>query len=176
MGDCIKEYCVGCGLCSSIEGQQLKEDTRGFLYPENTRSSFFKKICPASGIHTQYMDKNNIWGTNKNVYIGWSNNKMLRTKASSGGVLTELAAYALENNYVDVVMHTEIDSRSPTKTVTTFSHSREELEKKCGSRYSISHPLDKIGQLDKSKRYLFIGKPCDVIALRNYISLNNDCK
>lgn len=176
MGDCIKEYCVGCGLCSSVEGQLLKKDTRGFYYPEDTKSPLLKKICPASGIHTYYMDKNDIWGKSEKVYIGWSNNKALRNKASSGGILTELAAYALENNYVDTVMHTEVNSISPTETVTTFSNSREELERKCGSRYSISHPLDKIGQLDKSKRYLFIGKPCDVITLRNYISLNPEMK
>lgn len=176
MGDCIKEYCVGCGLCSSVEGHLLKKDTRGFYYPEDTKSPFFKKICPASGIHTYYMDKNDIWGKSEKVYIGWSNNQVLRNRASSGGILTELAAYALENNYVDTVMHTEVNSVSPTETVTTFSNSRKELEKKCGSRYSISHPLDKIGQLDKSKRYLFIGKPCDVVTLRNYISLNPEMK
>lgn len=176
MGDCIKEYCVGCGLCASVDGQVLKVDNRGFYYPMDTDSLLLKKVCPVSGIHTYCMDKQNIWGRSEKVYIGWSNDELLRSKASSGGVLTELAAYALEKKYVDVVMHTEVDSTYPTKTVTTFSNSREQLEKKCGSRYSISHPLDKIGELDKSKRYLFIGKPCDVIVLRNYLELNPDMK
>ena len=44
-----------------------------------------------------------------------------------------------------------------------------------GSRYSISSPLANIKELIKDgEKYAFIGKPCDVLALRNYSKINSD--
>ena len=173
---CINEYCTGCGLCEAIGISRLENDSRGFSHPCQADAEELRKICPSGGTYTNAMSGNNVWGSCLEVCIGWSNDPQLRMKASSGGVLTELAAYMLENHYVDEVMHTAVDDTSPTKTVTVFSRTRSELESRCGSRYSISHPLNRIGEIDLEKKYLFIGKPCDVIALRNYCALEPKIK
>lgn len=58
------------------------------------------------------------------------------------------------------------DSQLDTKVV--CSTSKEEVLENCGSRYTISSPLISINTyLNSKKKYAFIGKPCDVIALRN---------
>lgn len=173
---CINEYCIGCGLCESIGISKLEIDSRGFSHPCQSNADILRKICPSVGIHTNVMNKDNVWGQCLEVCIGWSNNPQVRMKASSGGVLTELAAYMLENHYVDEIMHTAVDETNPTKTITVFSKTRAELESRCGSRYSISHPLNRISEIDFGKKYLFIGKPCDVIALRNYCELEPKMK
>lgn len=44
---------------------------------------------------------------------------------------------------------------------------------RCGSRYGISVPLKDILQIVQSdKKYAFVGKPCDVMALRRYLNKN----
>lgn len=60
----------------------------------------------------------------------------------------------------------------PTKTEICYSYNREELEKRCGSRYAISHPLAELDKIDFEKTYAFIGKPCDIVALKNFMKLN----
>lgn len=171
-----KLYCTGCGLCVSEKKTEFENDKKGFSRPVEIDREWCKNVCPASGKQLKYYDTTKVWGASKKVFFGWSRNESIRKKASSGGMLTELASYLLDSNLVDEVIHTCVDPDSPTKTISTFSKTREELENKCGSRYSISHPLEVISNLDLQKRYLFIGKPCDVAALKNYIDLKPELK
>lgn len=57
-----------------------------------------------------------------------------------------------------------------------FSDNREEVLRGCGSRYSISHPLSRIHEVDRNKKYAFVGRPCDVMALRNYMKIDQELK
>lgn len=171
-----KLYCTGCGLCVSEKKAEFEQDKKGFSRPIEIDSEWCKNVCPASGTQLKYYDSTKVWGSSQKVFLGWSQNEDIRKKASSGGMLTELATYLLDCDLIDEVIHTCVDPASPTKTITTFSRTREELVDKCGSRYSISHPLDAISNLDSHKRYLFIGKPCDVAVLRNYMDLKPELK
>ena len=165
-----QKYCTGCGLCKALGKNELSKDGKGFYYP-NSKNNFLKTICPISGAHSKYLDKNNIWGKNLNVYLGWSNNSKIRNRASSGGIITEVACFLLNTNKVDAVIQVGVDSSEPTKTNVYFSKSAEEIVSYCGSRYCISSPLSVLGNLEKNKKYAFIGKPCDIVALRNYMKM-----
>ena len=81
-------YCTGCGLCKSVGKADLYLDEKGFLHP--TTDAEISDICPASGIQCSSFDPKEIWGRNKGVYIGWTNDKALRKKASSGGITNSL--------------------------------------------------------------------------------------
>ena len=166
----IYNYCVGCGLCKSEGKASLKADSKGFLHPESGDSDWLKKICPI----TVTDNDSKIWGKYVSICYGWSTNEAIRKKASSGGVLTELAIFLLETKQVDGIIHTCMSTDNPTKTIPCISYSREEIINRCGSRYAISHPLIELSSIDKSKRYCFIGKPCDVIALRRFQSIQTE--
>lgn len=164
MQNSIRHYCVGCGLCQSAGKATLKKDIKGFLHPKTMDSKWLSNICPV----TNDQNDSSVWGPYDVLCYGWSTDFFVRKKASSGGVLTEIASYLLESGQVDGVLHTCMAKDAPTKTTSCISFSREELIEHCGSRYSISHPLLEINRLDKRKRYCFIGKPCDVVALRRF--------
>lgn len=167
-----REYCCGCGLCESVGKSKLLKDEKGFLVPkENFKDfdEFCSKICPSSGVQCDQLEKTNIWGKNHSVNIAYSTNDNIRFKASSGGVLTSLCCYLIDNKKVDAIIHTGEDKSNPIATVTLCSESIEEILNGCGSRYSSSTPLKEIEKyLETGKKYAFIGKPCDVTALRNY--------
>lgn len=162
----IKNYCIGCGACQSLNHADLKKNEKGYLYPVNEKIDWLEKVCPASGLHVSLMSKDS-WGRKKAVYYGWSSNEQIRKSASSGGVLTELASFMLEYKLVDAVLHTCVNNQKPWETQICYSTTKEQVVERCGSRYSISHPLAELHKLNPEKKYLFIGKPCDVIALRN---------
>lgn len=166
-------YCTGCGLCKALQLCELHTDPKGFSQPKYCTDTL-EKVCPVSGIHTQKLDLKDIWGKNEAVYLGWSNDIALRDKASSGGIISEVARFLLVNKKIDGVIHVGADPSTPTKTKIFISQTPEEVTSHCGSRYCISSPLSEIDKLEKEKKYAFIGKPCDIVALRNYMEFAPD--
>ena len=176
MNECLKSYCVGCGLCQAYTKAELNIDKKGFSYPVTGDEKWMEAVCPIGNLPNEEYSVSSIWGRRKAVYFGWSNNVQVRTIASSGGVVSEIAAFLLDTKTVDGIIHISADAEHQTENVTTISYSADDVYSKCGSRYSISHPLDIMDRLDPAKTYAFIGKPCDVVALRNFQKLNPDNK
>lgn len=166
-----KEYCIGCGLCMSEAGVPCCKDSNGFtkiVEPIDCKQSdFIEKVCPVIGCN--YSDSGeSIWGDNVGIFSGFSTNNDIRRTASSGGVITALAMYLLETKRVDAVIQVKANSQNPIETVAVVCRSRDEVMKCCGSRYSISSPWVNISKLvDSDERYMAVGKPCDIAALRN---------
>lgn len=169
---CFAKYCTGCGLCEALGQSDLSINGKGFSYPTNYNLSLLQSVCPASGKQFSWMDTKNIWGRYKKIYIGWSNCDITRNLGSSGGILTEIAKYLLNEKLVDGIIQTREDDKNPTRTVTVISRSAEEVSKCMGSRYSISHPLSVINKLKKNESYALIAKPCDIVSMRNYMAKN----
>lgn len=174
----ITLFCTGCGLCHSVLGVELKADDKGFIVPiikEDSELEFFKNTCPV--FYYSEEARHDIWGNVEKAYVGYSSNEEIRYKAASGGALTELCIFLLDNNLVDGILHTTFDPKDHTKTVSVISTNRDDVIARCGSRYSISVPLENIIQnIDINKQYAFVGKPCDVMALKNYINDHLDLK
>lgn len=162
------EYCIGCGLCGSINGANMIANKRGFLHPDVISSEFVRKICPINQTVSENSSIEDIWGKSLEIDLGYAKDVEVRKKASSGGVLTALAEYLLNYNIVDGVIHTGTHKYNPLKTATFCSRTAEDVRKRIGSRYGISSPLsDFLKYVKDNERYAFIGKPCDVQALRN---------
>lgn len=170
----IESYCSGCGLCNYIYGCELTNDKKGFpTICQSEKSEELKKICPV--FYYGEDAKHDVWGTVQKALVGYSSNKLIRYKAASGGTLTELCVYLLESNLVDGIIHTTFDSNNQTKTISCVSYTAEEVCSRCGSRYCISVPLYDLNSLIKDgEKYAFVGKPCDVMALRRGIGINSE--
>ena len=164
----LYKYCTGCGLCSSIGAASIDKDKKGFIHPVKGNQVFLRKICPSYGVQSNIFDEKEIWGRAEKVFYGWSNDDAVREKGSSGGVITELCLYLLQEGHVDAVLHTCAEPDIPTKTMPCISVSYSDLISRAGSRYAISSPLSIISEIDRNKKYVFVGRPCDVDILRNY--------
>lgn len=174
----VREYCIGCGLCDSVNNMEMKKDEQGYLNFVNDNLNkdelqFIKSVCPMSTKSLNKLSKQSIWGKYSSMYLGYSTNSQIRTIGSSGGVLTALSIFLLDQNKIDGVLHTGMAKNSVIETSTYCSKTVEDIIARAGSRYSISAPLkDVFNFIEHGKKYLFIGKPCDVTALRNYIDNN----
>ena len=177
--------CLGCGVCSHIAGEDwitmkyvpdigFRPVIQGNL-PSGLNSKLLS-ICPGYSLdigRSTYEEKkekiiNLQIGNTNGIWEGWATEPNIRHHASSGGVLTALALYSLEQMGMKGVIQVTMDSIHPYQNKTVISRNKEDLIRACGSRYLPSIPLEAIGQLDKEKGpFCFIGKPCDVAALRN---------
>ncbi len=161
------DYCVGCKLCEVYKKAELITDEKGFSSPKSGDQEWLDHICPIGNIPSDNYDFSLIWGRENGVFYGWSKDEEVRKTASSGGMLTEISKYLLRTGKADGIIHVEADATCQTRNNTTISYSEEEILSKAGSRYSISSPLDILDKIDITKKYVFIGKPCDIVALRN---------
>ena len=168
----FSEYCTGCGLCKFVQDVQFEENVKGYIEPHLSEEdiSFCAKVCPASGNALRNYQNGTIWGIFKKCTLGWSADESVRKGASSGGVLTSLCCYLLEKGVVDGIIQTRRASDDIRKTETFVSRTKEDVLSCMGSRYTTSSPLINLKELIcEGEKYAFVGKPCDVSALRIYL-------
>ena len=108
-----------------------------------------------------------LWGPTHFTGTGYASDAALRHQASSGGVLSALLVHALETGMVDFVVQTGAHPNQPTGNRTGVSTSAADIFAAAGSRYAPSSPLAGLEVwLSRPGRFAFVGKPCDVTALR----------
>jgi coenzyme F420 hydrogenase subunit beta len=110
-----------------------------------------------------------VWGPYLRMVHGWATDPQERFEGSTGGVLTALGTYLVSSGRVDFVLHAKASRQHPTFGERHLSFNRADVIEGAGSRYGPTAPLIDIGEiLNREKTFAFIGKPCDITALRNY--------
>ena len=106
-------------------------------------------------------------------YQGWAGDEDLRSKCSSGGAATALSKAFVEKGGVvcSCVFH-------EGQFAFDFAERLEDVGKFTGSKYVKSNPLGIYRKIKKKlrdgQRVLFIGLPCQVSALKNYVGADSD--
>ena len=173
------EFCTGCGLCHSVCNVQFSSDSKGYPVPNliSENIDFCSRFCPASGVASRRMDRNCVWGRYVSVHAGWASHKEIRNEASSGGVLTAICCYLLEEKIVDGIIQIKASDTVVYETETVISRNSQEVKSCSGSRYAISSPLyDLKAVIHEGEKYAVVGKPCDVSTLRMYLNEEVDLK
>ena len=101
--------CLGCGLCVAIYGKEsaeMKLQNDGFFHPiiksVNSESErIIQEICPGVNVinDSKLSLRDRIWGKTRILYSGYSVDNDIREKCSSGGVISALAIFLLDNLY-----------------------------------------------------------------------------
>jgi coenzyme F420 hydrogenase subunit beta len=83
--------------------------------------------------------------------------------------LSALLVYLLEAGKVDYVVHIGVTGADPFHLAVCKSYTREQVLNNAGSRYAPTAPLVTLAELlAEQSRFAFVGKPCDIAALRAY--------
>lgn len=171
------DLCAGCGICAGLSegGIEMVEAEDGFLRPRQLQSipeemeRMISTLCPGLGqeVDARGRPSHPLWGPYLEVRTGWAVREDIRFEASSGGALSAILQYLLESGVVSGIVQIIADSDRPWANATTISRSVEEVVRAAGSRYAPSAPLANIDAcLSGSEKLAFVGKPCDVAALR----------
>lgn len=150
-------------------------DAKGYLRPvqshalEADEERQIEAICPGLGQTVEAGDRidDDVWGPYLQMKTGWATDPALRDHASSGGALTALLLHLMRTGQVDGVIQTHASDSNPLGNQTTLSRSEDAVIAAAGSRYAPSAPLAALAEhLETPGRFAFVGKPCDVAALR----------
>ena len=108
-----------------------------------------------------------LWGTTAALWRGWARDDALRRQASSGGVLSAVLKHLLATGEVAFVVTTHADEATPYANRDFHTADPQAVFLAAGSRYAPSSPLaDLETHLARGEPFAFVGKPCDVAALR----------
>jgi coenzyme F420-reducing hydrogenase beta subunit len=156
----------GC-YCASIngtlrEGGAIASSVCPFAAGINENEIAKDLFSAPTGIqHDQYL------GYYLKTYVGFVNEDGWRSRGSSGGFVSWLAATLLREGLIDAVVHVKDGPDSEHMYQYAVSHTVEELATGAKSKYypvEMSQVLTYMKEHDE--RYLFIGIPCFVKAMR----------
>lgn len=166
--------CTACYACQNkcpkhcIEVKKGKNDT---LYAQIEEKECIDcknciKVCP---IQNPVMLNEPI-----KVYAAWSKNDEIRRTSSSGGIAAQLYRSCIRKNWL--VVGTKFDSEFNLNYVLTDS--MEEVEQFKGSKYvqsQVNNIYSKVKEnLENGRNILFIGLPCHIAGLKNYLNKDYD--
>lgn len=165
---CELNKCAGCMACVDIcpKGAiEIKDSLSAYNAVIDEKKCIgcnaCHKVCQANHPASA---KNPI-----NWHQGWTGNPEMRKECSSGGAATAISKGFLENG--GIVCGCTFNEG---KFIFEFAKNEDELKKFIGSKYVKSNPIgiykEIKSRLKREEKVLFIGLPCQVAALRNFIS------
>ncbi|MEA5005227.1 MAG: Coenzyme F420 hydrogenase/dehydrogenase, beta subunit C-terminal domain [Rikenellaceae bacterium] len=178
--------CVSCGACQYLSHDKihLKEVKKKGLYIPTIKRELNKSeivsianCCPAEGypiielgkqIHDKTTQYDYRLGRFKSFAAYKSTSSKILKKASSGGLMTAIASYLLDNMIVQGVVSTTYtyrhDSIMPQTKIYRYSH---ELLETQGSKYMPVPALIILDEIEKfDGKLAFIGTPCQIASIR----------
>lgn len=181
------DLCTQCGACVAMcphDNIVLERDEHWRYFPKVTREEPCVKHCKSlcvdicSGVH----EDSSLWkrqpvvekdydewcaGPVVKTYIGYSNDDGIRSRGTSGGLITGLLVYLLESGRIDGALLVGPNKSQPLQHDIMIARTRQEIEDAWGSKY---YPMP-IGQLfselmDKNGKYAVVLLGCHMRALR----------
>lgn len=172
--------CCGCGACAVLAPDRItmidakRSGRRPLVRGDEPVLGDAAKVCPGASVTRDGpLDPATIpslrdaFGPVLKLYEGWATDKAVRWRGSSGGVATALGLHALERMNVHGVLHAGFREGEPLLNTTYLSRSRADIEARAGSRYAPASPCDGLDRIMEAPgSCLFVGKPCDVLAVQ----------
>lgn len=178
--------CIGCGACASMCPEE-KVELWDFFHegirpvvdsPNCGDCTRCLDTCPAVQTEFSAVEKTSTppvdadqafrddWGQVLEVWEGHATAEEIRFRGSSGGAITAIAAWCLEQGDMAGVLHTGQHPADPIRNQTRLSRTRAELLSAVGSRYSPASVCDGLRLVESApKSCAVVGKPGEIAAL-----------
>jgi coenzyme F420 hydrogenase subunit beta len=156
------EKCNECGLCVKVcPGNSVD-------FRRLTREIFGEPQCTLEEV---------LLGKHGNCYTGYSTDHKIRYNSSSGGLVTQLLIFALEERMIDGALVTKMNDKNPTRPQPFIARTPEEIVEASKSKY-CPVPANVAAKeiLDRKGKYATVGLPCHVQGLRKASQFNKELR
>jgi len=180
-GTCISVCPVGAIFCKQREDNfEIRVDKE-----KCTKCGLCLQVCPGKEVDFKNLNKE-IFGKDqkikydpslgyfKNCYLGYSLNKNIRFKCSSGGAITSILIYLLKNKIIDGALVTTMDAKNPLISKPFIAYTEKEIVEARGSKYTpvvLNQCLTEIIK-SKKKSFAIVGLPCHIHGIRKFQKIN----
>ena len=125
--------CTGCATCVSLCPNSairlIKEDSKGIYLPrinveDCNQCGICFDVCPGHSVNFKELNlaifgqepKNTLLGNYLNCYIGHATDYDIRYNSASGGLVTQLLIFALEEGIIDGALVTRMKKDKPLES------------------------------------------------------------
>ncbi|GAI06547.1 unnamed protein product, partial [marine sediment metagenome] len=186
-----EELCLRCGTCVGI----CPKDAiivNGDYYPYCTDYEICNdcglclKVCPGIEVNFPEIVKQTFGeidydfyanGFFTKLYIGRAIDENILIKASSGGVVTQILDFLLNENIIQGAIVTTSCHDKPWKAKPILARKSDEILESAQSKYSVSPVNSLLKKLDGfDGKVAYVGLPCHIHGLKKAISLKRKLK
>lgn len=145
------------------------------------------KVCPGHEVDFKTLNleifgkepKDIIIGNYLNCYVGHSTDYDIRYNSASGGLITQLLIFALEEGIIDGALVTKMRKDSPLEPEPFIARTKEEIIEASKSKYCpvpANIALKEILKSKDSKQFAVVGVPCHIHGIRKAERINKKLK
>ncbi|MBA7502785.1 Ferredoxin-type protein NapF [subsurface metagenome] len=184
--------CTGCGTCVGICPQdaiELAIDHRKGIYVPKldkercTECGLCFDVCPGHSVDFKQLNLNIfgkepediLLGTYLNCYIGHATDYDIRYNSASGGLVTALLIFALEEGIIDGALVTRMKKDKPLEPEPFIARTREEVVSASKSKYCpvpANVALKEILKAKEGEKFAVVGLPCHIHGVRKAEAVN----
>ncbi|HOI39826.1 MAG TPA: Coenzyme F420 hydrogenase/dehydrogenase, beta subunit C-terminal domain [Methanobacterium sp.] len=190
-----EDLCVGCGTCVSICPNEaldiIIDKNKGIYIPKfnekicnNCKTCL--KVCPmyrfnldSRNIPKDKKAENYLLGHFFNCYIGYATDVDIRYNSSSGGLITQLLIFALENKIIDGAIVTKMKKDNPLEPETFIARTKKDIIESSKSKYCpvpLNIVLREIINSKEDEKFAIVGLPCHINGIINAEKINKKLK
>ncbi len=166
--------CTACGACSGIcpsNAIEMVTNTAGYLIANINNDLCINcgkcaKICPSNPENRLSIETDDIFhGVCLAGYVGYASDNTIRQKSQSGGIVTALLCYLLEQNKVEGAIVNNLNSQT-RRPQALLASSKSQIIDACGSYYAQSSVVKTILEhSDKSIAAVVLGCQAESLQL-----------
>jgi len=176
------ETCTGCGTCIAMCPNSAIRMTlkKGRYIPHINNElcnqcGICHEVCPGHSVDFKELNfaifgkepKDILIGNYERCYIGHSTDTSIRYNSSSGGLVTALLVFAIEERIIDGALVTKMNDKNPLEPKVFIARSKEEIISASKSKYCpvpANITLKEI--LKEDGKFAVVGLPCHIHGIR----------
>lgn len=190
------ELCTGCGTCiAACPNDAIKlilDKKRGIYVPELdkykcTQCGICYVICPGHGINLKEQNQeifgedpeDSLIGNYFGIYLGHSTDYGIRYNSSSGGLITQILVFALEEGIINGALVTRMKKDNPLEPEPFIARTREEIINASKSKYCpvpANIALKEIISSKNEDKFAVVGLSCHIQGIRKLEKVNRKFK
>jgi len=179
-----EDLCAGCGTCLALcplsAINMVKDNSRGIYVPQIdwetcNHCGICFEVCPGHLVDFEQLNmsifaskpEHRALGYHLNCYTGYATDSSLRYNSASGGLVTALLIFALEEGLIDGALVTDMSRENPLEPEPFIAKTREEIISAARSKYCpvpANIALREI--LKEDGKYAVVGLPCHIHGIR----------
>lgn len=186
------ELCLGCGICADVcptksitmhivKGEWRPQIKESYCLNKNGCNKCYM-VCSGVGLEIKkyadelYLDSacsDKYIGKYEKLYTGWSCDMETRRSANSGGLISSVLIYLLQNKYIDGAVVTRYSEEDPMRPQAFIATTPEDILKSKGSKYAPVQLSDTLRQaIREGQRLVVVGLPCHIQSIRKWAKID----
>jgi coenzyme F420 hydrogenase subunit beta len=184
--------CTGCGTCAGIcplKAIRMTINDEGLYIPTVTARCTLcgccLLACPGHAVDFRELNtvifgkepENPLIGNFIDCYVGHANETDMRLNASSGGLVTSLLVFALEEGIIDGALVTKMKESKPTEPEAFVARTVDQITSARASKYCPVPANIALQEIVKTPgKYAAVGLPCHIQGIRKAEAINEDLR